>query len=170
MTGRGEVRAYIKDVLLPSATDECVIWPYSINRRHGYGRVAWRGHKYRSHRLVCQLVHGEPPPGKIEAAHSCGVKACCNPRHLRWATPAENMADCKAHGTLVVGSKHPFTSLNECDVGNIRQQLAIGVGQGVLHRFYGVSRSTISRIALGQSWGHVGSRDTQPKFKGIATK
>lgn len=160
MTKRGEVRQYILDVLLKSDTDECILWPYSINKRHGYGRVAWEGLKYRTHWLICYLAHGAAPKGGMEVAHSCGTKACVNKRHLRWATPVENMADCRRHGTFVVGSKHCNTKLTECDVRNIRQQRAVGTERQSLMDFYDVSDTTIMNIEFWRSWKHV------PRYRG----
>ncbi len=42
----------------------------------------------------------------MQAAHRCGNKLCVNPSHLYWADPKTNMADAKAHGTLVGGGRY----------------------------------------------------------------
>ncbi|MBX5131616.1 HNH endonuclease [Rhizobium lentis] len=58
-----------------------------------------------AHRYVCVLAHGEPET-QMQAAHRCGNKLCVNPSHLYWADPKTNMADAKAHGTLVGGGRY----------------------------------------------------------------
>jgi hypothetical protein len=60
------------------------------------------GHFERATRVMCKLAHGPAPTPKHHAAHSCGKghEACINPKHLRWATPRENAADAKLHGTF----------------------------------------------------------------------
>lgn len=67
--------------------DDCLLWPFTKNAR-GYGTVTYaRG--YTAAAAMCELAHGNRPEGK-QSAHSCGVRLCVNPRHLRWATRSEN--------------------------------------------------------------------------------
>jgi hypothetical protein len=88
-------------------TDECILWPYAI-RNSGYGAFSLKNRgqtiNYDAHRYVCQLSHGESPT--MEAAHRCGRKLCINSKHLYWATHEANMADAKAHGTVIGGGRY----------------------------------------------------------------
>src|SRR3546814_15498376 len=69
---------------------------------------------------MCVLAHGEPVGDRDQAAHKCGRPKCVNPRHLRWATHRENMADKAIHGTETIDERNGKTTLTEEDVRAIR--------------------------------------------------
>lgn len=73
--------------------DECIHWPFSISA-DGYGVI---GPKL-VHRIVCERAHGRPPADRFMALHTCGNRACCNSKHLRWGDGKENIADMVRHG------------------------------------------------------------------------
>lgn len=81
---------------LMSDTDQCILWPFNIHPS-GYPTTSLDGVGMRVHRHVCEKSHGQPARPELHAAHNCGVKACINPKHLRWATAKENEADKKLH-------------------------------------------------------------------------
>jgi len=101
-------RDFIEDVL-HSDTDECILWPFAVRKSNGYGAHSesstGKKKNHEAHNFVCKLAHGEPEHGE-ESAHICGHKLCVNPKHLRWATPFENMEDAKRHGTLIGGGRY----------------------------------------------------------------
>lgn len=79
----------------------CLIWPFGKNQK-GYGQVCTGPGKIeKAHRVMCQLVHGEPPTPKHQAGHKCGNGhlACVHPGHLRWQTNSQNQLDRRRHGT-----------------------------------------------------------------------
>lgn len=133
--------------------DNCLIWPYG-RAKSGYGMVYPNGKPENAHRVVCRLAHGDPPTPEHHAAHSCGVRACVNPRHLRWATRVENFSDMIAHGTKTLGERHPQSKLNETQVKDIRASVG-KVSKYALAKRYGVSHSTITDVITGKTWGHV---------------
>lgn len=144
-------RAFI-DAALHSDTSECIIWPFAVRKSSGYGahsELSEGGKKnYDIHRFVCMKAHGKPEKGE-EAAHRCGNKLCTNPAHLYWATPLENMADAKMHGTLKGG-------------GRGRQRL-FAEDRAI------IQASRDSLIVLGQKYGmepaYIGQvRRAQPKY------
>lgn len=133
-------------------TDECVLWPYSLNTS-GYGQINHEGRSERVHRLSCERAHGAPPtPEHTDAAHSCRNRDCLNPRHLRWATRAENLADCVKDGTDNRGPRHSNAKLTVFDVQSIRHYAACGTKYQVLADHFGVARKTIGNLVRGTYW------------------
>jgi hypothetical protein len=137
---RGAGMAFLGQVCA-SETDDCLNWPLLINPE-GYGRVWHKGGHMRANVVVCELAHGPKPSPAHVAAHSCGNRACVNPRHVRWATQAENMADRWLHGTVPV-------KLTDEQVVEIRS-LKGRIGQVPLAARFGVHKSTIQRIHAGR--------------------
>lgn len=90
----------------------------------------------------------------MDAAHSCGRAGdgCVNPRHLRWATRAENMADKLLHGTDNRGERNALAKLNEDDIRSIRAASGREPQAATAKRF-DVDQSTISLIQRRLSWG-----------------
>lgn len=134
-----------------ATADECITWPYAFDR-HGYGQFSLKRKCYRAHRFVCELVHGSPSATDLQAAHSCGVRSCVNPRHLRWATPAENSADMIIHGTAMRGSKVKRARLNEADIPLIWARIIAGDATSKIAADYNVSAGAISSIRGGKAW------------------
>lgn len=130
--------------------DECLIWPFGASD-HGRGQATLAGKHMSAPRAMCMLAHGKPPTERHHAAHSCGNghSGCINPKHLRWATPAENEADKMEHGTLRRGTEINTNKLGEDDVMAIRASAESGVA---LARRYGVTPSAVSSIRTGKSW------------------
>jgi DNA invertase Pin-like site-specific DNA recombinase len=76
-----------------------------------------------------------------------------NKRHLRWATPVENMADTLVHGTRNRGERHGIAKLTEDDVRIIRQMIASGHRQRMIAEKFGVQVMAISNINRRVTWG-----------------
>lgn len=82
--------------------DNCLDWPFAKDDC-GYPSMA----RYQVLTTICTRVYGQKPTPKHEVAHSCKQNwACCNPKHLRWATHQENCADMIVHGTHWAYARH----------------------------------------------------------------
>jgi hypothetical protein len=153
---------------ISEVTDDCLVWPHT-KLSNGYGQVKVDGKKRLTHRVALQLT--KPPPAgkvcsvkggwvpghKLDAAHGpCHNRLCFNPRHLSWATRAENLADRKRDGTDVYVSNedHGRCKLTDADVARIRS-LYKGKGKGpTQHELadqFGCSQSQIGVIVNGHS-------------------
>lgn len=143
---------------LTYADDGCLTWPFG-RYSTGYGVLCGGGkERQAAHRWVCAQVNGPPPSPEHHAAHSCGKghEGCVAPLRLRWATPAENVADAIQHGTLAAlgyqGERHPRAKLTMADVTDIRRRLRGGERMYELAREFGVSHASVSSIKTGRTW------------------
>lgn len=96
----GDGMSFIESALM-SKNDECLTWPFARDQT-GRAIINRSSHHMRTQqvsRMVCAMVHGDPPSPDHEAAHSCGNGhlGCVNPRHIRWLTHADNMAEIPIH-------------------------------------------------------------------------
>lgn len=136
---------------------DCHLWTAS-RHYNGYGKIysgAPLGKMLLAHRAAWQLAFGPIPEGMC-VCHHCDNRKCVNPDHLFLGTKADNSADMVAKGRSHShsGSTNGNAKLTEADVRGIRGLLAQGVTGLELGRRYGVSPQQISRIKLGERWGH----------------
>jgi hypothetical protein len=148
---------HIDEVVLPYTGDDCIEWPFT-RMSSGYGQVTYKGRKSLVHRLVCELTNGPPETPKLDAAHNCGNPRCVNPKHVRWATRTENLADRHAHGTNTIGERHGHSKLTEDDVHAIRTMLRDGRTQVSIASQFNVKAASIRDIKTGKNWGWLEQR------------
>jgi hypothetical protein len=151
----GWARREIERLLATRVAGECLLWTGLLNLK-GYGGIFFGGKQTFVHRVICRRFHGYPPSEKYEVAHSCGVRDCINPDHLRWATSKENNADRVLHGTAPLGERQASAKLTDDDVRAIRRQYRAGTESSrQLAAKYGIARTRIPLIAKGKAWSHV---------------
>lgn len=161
LSPRGEPERFIHEVAMQHTGDECLTWPFGGNGA-GYGKGNFNGKYQYAHRYVCTLAHGEPPASNYLALHRCGKghEGCVNPKHLYWGTASDNIRDTIAHGTANRGERTYCAKLSEADVKQIKARLECDT-MAAIASDYGVHRSTIRSIKIGQSWKHV---PTEPEW------
>lgn len=153
----GEVLPFFENVVLPYQSDECLLWPFS-KAGYGYGKLLYNGRWRNAHRLICEMTHGEPPTELHEAAHSCGVAACVNKRHISWKTTTENHADKLLHGTDNRGERHNMARLKSEDIFAIRR-LGKTMPRREIARIFGISYGYVGDILRRARWGWLNPSD-----------
>lgn len=74
----------------PEPNTGCWLWTGAIYAgTRGYGRIKMRGRVSSAHRVAWLLYRGPIPDGMV-LDHTCRVRACVNPDHLRVVTPKIN--------------------------------------------------------------------------------
>ena len=141
-TASGESLAWLHQ-LVKQPPNDCVIWPFAIDPRSGYGIVIFGGKTRTAHRAALILFSGEDPPGRDASHGPCHNRACCNPLHLSWKTTTENHGDKPRDGTDNRGRKHYLAKLT---ADQVRAILRDTRQHAVIARDYGVSRSNVSNI------------------------
>ena len=73
----------------------CIVFLWSANRKYANGgddyvRVNWEGKRVLAHRLSWEQERGAVPTGLV-LDHTCRVRSCINPDHLRVVTNKENI-------------------------------------------------------------------------------
>lgn len=141
----------------PDLNGGCHLWTRSVNNK-GYGVVTFRGKNRLAHRVAFQLSKG-PIPNGLCVCHRCDVPACVNPAHLFLETQAGNMADMAAKGRSRNrdnrGDRHAMAKLNSADVLVIAERLKGGESSAALGREFGVGRTAIVKIKVGETWSSV---------------
>lgn len=128
----------------------CWHWTGAHDKR-GYGALHVAGVLWKAHRLAYQVFYGVAP-GRQHVLHSCDVRDCCNPAHLRLADNQANVADKVARERQTRGSQHPFAKLDEDTVAWARNAPMSG---RAVARVLGVSSATIGSLRRKETWKHV---------------
>jgi hypothetical protein len=128
---------------------ECWIWTGPVDK-DGYGKPARPHHRVgrSAHRLAWVLANGQTPPTGMCVLHSCDVRACARPSHLRLGTHDENMHDMVVRGRSPVqrGARNTNSKLSEAQVESIRAAAAAGETQAAIARRFGTTQPNVSMI------------------------
>jgi len=143
--------------------DENDCWPWLGRVRAGYGTSSI--YQYRTsisaHRLALASTVGFAQG--MYALHSCDNKLCCNPKHLRWGSQAENLADLRARNAAYRATNElqmrelgfSTRKLSPPQVEYIRLLLAGGFKVSQCAEWYGVGETTIRYLAEGRTYADV---------------
>jgi hypothetical protein len=142
-------------------------WPYMLSRdSDGYGILGRgtvsKGTKVtlKAHRYALTLAGRPLLPGE-HACHRCDNPPCCNPGHLFAGSSADNNADMMAKGRGPIGSRNGQALLEEEQIIKIREDVAVGNKLADVGMRYGITKSTVSVIARGERWLHIGGPITR---------
>lgn len=130
----------------------CWLWIGSTDKA-GYGHLNLGDLPRLAHRAVL-ILDGRPIPKGAVVCHRCDVPRCVRPSHLFVGTMADNQSDMARKGRAARGTRHPAARLREEDA---RQALALrqnGLTISDIASRFGVSRTAISDLLSGKSWGH----------------
>ena len=154
--GKGAAHQWLLDHLSFKG-DGCLIWPFARDPHVGRGQLGHNGNRYWAHRLMCQLVHGDPPtPEHTDAGHLCGKghTGCVNPKHLAWRTKAENQLDRREHGTkhnAYWGKKGKLTPEQVIEIRSLRGKKT----QIEIASMFNISDTNIRAIQSRRTWRHL---------------
>jgi len=113
--------------------------------------------------LVAESFIGPRPPGE-EVNHIDGDKTNNNINNLEYVTHSENVLHAFRTGLCISrkGEENHQSVLTEDNVHEIRSLLSTDTHKSIGRRF-GVSRSAITDISIGRSWGWLKVEDTTNK-------
>lgn len=103
------------------------------------------------HHLMLEAFVGPREPGQ-ECRHLDGDPSNNRPDNLAWGTHAENEADKRQHGTILVAEACPWAKLSWAKAAEIRKAKAEGVSARELASRFDVSISSIRLILWGRMW------------------
>lgn len=134
--------------LVPSHLGPHACWDWQGWREpNGYGRFGQR----KPHRLMYEATHGPIPQGD-DVCHRCDNPPCVNPAHLFAGSRQDNMDDMVAKGRASV-SPYRTHKIDIVAARRIRTEFAQGgVTYTELGERFGLRRSQVNKIVLGQCW------------------
>lgn len=134
----------------------CWEWTASLAGK-GYGQIKIPGERRQAyaHRLSYQVFKG-PIPEKTEVCHTCDNPKCVNPAHLFLGSRKENALDASRKGRIHISPVGHAGVLTVSQVRRIKEVLRLKLmSQTELARAFGVSQTSISKIARGLKWSRV---------------
>lgn len=139
-----------------NVTPTCWLWTgtfYSHKGKRTYGQF-WIDERRIGAHVASYILHVGPVPDGLDVLHSCDVKACVNPAHLRPGTHTENIREAfaKLPDDYFAGERNGRARLTWPQVHAIRAAAARGAKKVDLAAQYRVSAAQISSIVRGKRW------------------
>src|SRR5208337_623955 len=111
--------------LVSQVTDDCIIWPYSVIKKGGYGRIRSGKKTLQVHRVAYMKFRGAIPENTC-VLHRCDTPRCFNPRHLFLGTDDDNRNDMITKRRHAHCESHGMAKLNWETVAKIRAEYVYG--------------------------------------------
>ena len=135
--------------------DACWPWTGTLST-WGYGRVRVYvdGRRMEMNASRAAYIAANGPIGDLFVLHSCDNPPCCNPKHLRPGTHADNMADRKRRGRYATGEGVRLPAGLVDEIRAAYRPNVKGYGTPTLAARFGVARSVVQRIVTDTSRRH----------------
>ncbi|HET6328685.1 MAG TPA: HNH endonuclease signature motif containing protein [Planctomycetaceae bacterium] len=121
---------------------DCWVWTAGLHTC-GYGAFSMAGSYCRAHRVAFRLCIGNPSPG-LFVMHTCDVRRCCNPAHLRLGTAADNVRDAYAKGRIRRTAR--TVPLLDAELLQLKYEYDHGLSKQTLSKKWHLPPITITRL------------------------
>ena len=166
MTEFYKLKSRFEAKYVPDPNSGCWLWIGAVDSS-GYGNFRYKDRYLGAHKVSYLIHKGEVGKGYL-VLHTCDVRCCVNPNHLKLGTHADNMEDrnIKGRQAHLRGTKNGNSKLNEEDVITIFTKYD-GKEHTIytLGREYNVHPSTIHLILKGRNWSHITKHELQRAMK-----
>lgn len=144
-TSKAQSQLYIEGVALRWESDDCLRWPFRINKEKYAIAYVRRKSKY-AHKIICEIKNGPPPTASSQAWHICGNKegGCVNPKHIKWVE-LRHSVKYRRKSHVRSGEDHHNSKLSNVDDLDIYRNKNKTPASGLAKK-YGVSLSAIYMI------------------------
>lgn len=129
-------------------TDGCWLWT-------GYMRGIKKNNKHVIPSRYAYMISKGPIPKGMMVLHTCDVRSCVRPDHLKLGNAAQNQADKFLKGRSCYGERNGRHKLTEEHVHQIDRLWRRGITHEMLARMFGVCRKTTERITRRASWTYL---------------
>jgi hypothetical protein len=139
--------------MTPEPNTGCWLWTGHVNE-YGYGILGIEHKARAAHRVSYEGYNGPISQGLL-VMHTCDVRCCVNPDHLRLGTHKDNAADRNQKKRQAVGEKIWTAKLTDVQVIAIREAFSIGHSIENIAAYFKMKVSYMRIIAKGKRWTHV---------------
>lgn len=127
----------------------CWLWTGAA-RSDQYGACHFRGKVEGVHRVSYVLHIGEIPAGKI-IMHTCDVRLCVNPQHLKLGTWKENWQDGVSKGRMTPRKCVVVNPLSNEQISEVVRQYEAGVSFKILSISFDIPPTSLRRMLMRNS-------------------
>lgn len=134
--------------------------PISASSFNQYGHAKFMAHDHGQtrpvyvHQAIAEAFIGSCPEGML-ATHRDGCPEHNLLGNIRYATPTENQADRRRHGTHLEGERHPMSKLRLSQVQEIRRRVAAGEPKQLIAESFQISRGYLNELVGRRRWAWV---------------